>query len=156
MELTAANADDRARARTVWSARTRALALGSASAAVRDAFARLESALVAIDAQCRAIGALCLVVRLPARVQTEPAAFAKLLARRGERASDHARELPGRTWLAACERAGIATFDLLPAFEEHAAPRNPRYFLEGHPNARGASEAAAAIARTLRERRFCH
>lgn len=125
------------------------------SAAVRDAVTRLEHALAAIDAQCRAIGARCLVVRLPARVQTEPAAFAELLARRGERAEDHARELPGRTWLAACANAGIATFDLLPAFEERSAARNPRYFLEGHPNARGASEAAALIARALRERGFC-
>lgn len=126
------------------------------SPAVQDAFARMDGALAAIDAQCRALGAQFLCVRLPARVQTEPAAFAALLARRGERAEDHARELPGRTWLAACERAGIATFDLLPAFEERVLPRNPRYFLEGHPNAAGAASAAALIARALRERRFVH
>lgn len=125
------------------------------SPAVQDAFARLERALAAIDARCRALDAHCLCVRLPARVQTEPGSFARLLARRGERAEDHARELPGRTWLAACARDGIATLDLLPEFEERVAARNPRYFLEGHPNARGASEAASAIARALRERGFC-
>lgn len=124
-------------------------------AAVRDALVLLEHALASIDARSRAIGARCLVVRLPARVQTEPAAFATLLARRGERAEDHDRELPGRTWLAACAHADIATLDLLPVLEERAAARNPRYFLEGHPNARGASEAASAIARALRERGFC-
>jgi GDSL-like Lipase/Acylhydrolase family len=106
-------------------------------------------AVRAMDAACRAAGARFALVRLPARVQTEPGSFAGLLRRYGADPAAYDRTLPGGRVLAACAESDIPALDLLPALEVTGHGPNPAYFLEGHPSREGNRAAAERIAAFL-------
>jgi lysophospholipase L1-like esterase len=88
-------------------------------------------------------------VRFPAKIQTEPKNFARLLADFSLPAADYDRAKPGSELLSFAASRGIPVLDLLHVLESPGARSNPKYFEEGHPNRAGNQSIGAAIAERI-------
>jgi hypothetical protein len=99
----------------------------------------------------RGIGADCLVVLIPDETQVEPALQAEVARAWDRPLGALAFSRPTRLVAAALARAGIATVDLLPAFQ--AAAKQERLYKprDTHWNLAGNRLAASEIASVVRE-----
>ncbi len=114
----------------------------------RETLADLERTLAVISSAaelCSEFGARFVLARLPAKVQTEPRSFERLLGRLHLASEDYDRRQPGESLLTRARERGIETIDLLPVLEVTRGS-NPAYFREGHPNALGNFRAAERLA----------
>ncbi len=120
----------------------------------------LENHALSLDAfremarLCESSGARLLVLRIPARIQTEEIHYQELVHRSGGSLGDYDRALPGSKIMTDCKELGIDSLDLLPLFDgRNGSPTpalSPFYYREGHPNRLGCAVAAQALAERIR------
>jgi lysophospholipase L1-like esterase len=126
----------------------RAMWIGGSDAELAEDVERGVQAFRRIASLCAGRGAHLLVVRLPARVQTDPRQFQAMLDGNGLDAQSFDRTLPGRTVVERLRKDGIDVVDLLPLLEVDDEA-SPYYFVEGHPSAAGHARIADAVADAL-------
>jgi hypothetical protein len=102
-----------------------------------------RTALQELQRICAARGMTALVVEVPAEQQVDPAARAAWLARFGLDASELDFGLPNRRLAELARAAGLAVYDLTPAFAA-AIQAGARPYLRGDPHWNAAGHALAA------------
>lgn len=116
------------------------------SAVTRENYELATEAIRNIHAFCKEKGIQPIFVRLPAKIQTEPAQFEAVLADHSLKAGDYDRTMPGARMLALCESLQMPSIDFLKVFETRERTGNSFFYDEGHPNREGARRIAQMIA----------
>lgn len=122
------------------------------AAAFPDRLGRVTASLAEMATVSRRHGAELLVVLIPDEVQVDPELQAAVIASRSLSAADMDFAQPNRALVARLDALGIASLDLLPAFQEAARERRLYVPRDTHWNRAGNRLAAELMLAALRSR----
>ncbi|MCE9592764.1 MAG: hypothetical protein K8S98_01105 [Planctomycetes bacterium] len=120
-------------------------------AEIRDALRLSSASLIAMRDFARAHGARFCVVRIPAKIQVEPASLAQVFDELDANADEFDVSNPGARILADCAAASVDALDVFDALGAVDAASPANYFAEAHLNRAGHRRVATELGRFLRD-----